>query len=176
MTSSKNKSSTRVATYADHEVIHPENKMRELVNAKRLLPGEDHPIVRGDRALADLSTEFSSWMDSDCERLDLARRNIGGNFTEADKVAIFHAAHDIKGQAAMFGFPLVALAAGSLCRLIQQTPDLTQISIKLVDQHVDAVRAIYSEYSRSDAKELAAALTKRLRAVTDEFLMSAKRG
>lgn len=176
MTSSKNKSSTRVATYADHELIHPENKMRGLVNAKRLLTGEDHPIVRGDKALAGLSTEFSSWMKSDCERLDMARRNIARKFTAADKVAIFHAAHDIKGQAAMFGFPLVALAAASLCRLIQHTPDLTQVPIRLVDQHVDAVRAIYLEYSRSDARELAAVLTKRLRAVTDEFLISVNRG
>jgi hypothetical protein len=45
-----------------------------------------------------------------------------------------------------------------------------------VDQHVDAVRAIHREYSRSDAKELAATLTKRLRAVTDEFLMHENRG
>ena len=47
--------------------------------------------------------------------------------------------------------------------------------MRRVDQHVDAVRAIYLEYSRSDARELAAALTKRLRAVTDEFLIGAKR-
>ena len=46
----------------------------------------------------------------------------------------------------------------------------------LVDQHVDSVRAIYREYSRSDAKELAAVLTKRLRAVTDEFLIHENRG
>jgi hypothetical protein len=38
------------------------------------------------------------------------------------------------------------------------------------------VRAIHREYSRSDAKELAATLTKRLRAVTDEFLMHENRG
>ena len=45
-----------------------------------------------------------------------------------------------------------------------------------MDQHVDAVRAIHREYSRSDAKELAATLTKRLRLVTDEFLMHENRG
>ena len=61
-------------------------------------------------------------------------------------------------------------AADSLCRLIEYTPDATRIPLKLVDQHVDAVRAIYREYSRSDAKELAAMLTQRLREVTDEFL------
>jgi hypothetical protein len=48
--------------------------------------------------------------------------------------------------------------------------------ISLVNQHVDSVRAIYREYSRSDAKELAAVLTKRLRAVTDEFLVHENRG
>jgi len=70
----------------------------------------------------------------------------------------------------------VALAADSLCRLIEHTPDVTHISVKLVDQHVDAVRAIHREYSRSDAKDLAATLTKRLRAVTDEFLIHENRG
>jgi HPt (histidine-containing phosphotransfer) domain-containing protein len=89
----------------------------------------------------------------------------------SSKEALFHAAHDIKGEAATFGFPLVAAAADSLCRLLEYTPDATRIPIKLVDQHVDAVRAIYREYSQSDAQELAASLTGRLREVTDEFLI-----
>ena len=173
----RNKNSAVVATYGDHEVITPENKLRKVVSVKPLLPGEDHPVARAEKALADLSTEFASWMDIECERLDQARRSIAaGGFTAANKDAVFHAAHDIKGQAATFGFPLVALAADSLCRLIENTPDVTRIPVKLVDQHVDAVRAIYREYSRSDAKELAATLTKRLRAVTDEFLSNTNRG
>jgi hypothetical protein len=45
----------------------------------------------------------------------------------------------------------------------------------LVDRHVDAVRAIYREYARSDAKELARLLTQRLREVTDDFLMRENR-
>lgn len=47
--------------------------------------------------------------------------------------------------------------------------------MKLIDQHVDAVRAIYREYARSDAKQLATTLTGRLRAVTDEFLIQENR-
>jgi hypothetical protein len=35
---------------------------------------------------------------------------------------------------------------------------------------VDAVRAIFREYARSDAEQLAARLTKTLHEVTDEFL------
>ena len=171
------KNSTGVATYGDHEVITPENKLRELVTINPLLPGEDNPIARAELALADLSAEFSSWMKTECERLDKARREITvGGFTAANKDALFRAAHDIKGEAATFGFPLAAAAAESLCRLIEHTPDTTRIPVKLVDQHVDAVRAIHREYSRSDAKELAARLTKQLSAVTDEFLIHENRG
>ncbi len=165
------KNSTGVATYGDHEVITPENKLRKVVSAKPLQPGEDDPIARAEKALADLSSEFSSWMNAECERLDQARRAIAaGGFTAANKDAIFHAAHDIKGEAATFGYPLVAAAADSLCRLIEHTPNVTRIPVKLVDQHVNAVRAIHREYAHSDAKALATTLTKRLREVTDEFL------
>jgi HPt (histidine-containing phosphotransfer) domain-containing protein len=163
--------STAIATFGDHEVITPENKLRKVVSSKPLQPGEDDPVARAEKALADLSTEFSTWMDAECERLDAARRRVAADgFTAATKEALFHAAHDIKGEAATFGFPLVAPAAKSLCRLIEHTPDVTRIPVKLVDQHVDAARAIYREYSRSDVKDLAATLTERLRVVTDEFL------
>jgi hypothetical protein len=47
--------------------------------------------------------------------------------------------------------------------------------LRLVDQHVDAVRAIYREYERADARPLAAVLTRRLREVTDEFLLDENR-
>ena len=91
------------------------------------------------------------------------------------KDALFHAAHDIKGEAATFGFPAVVSAAQSLCRLIEHAPDIARVPLKLIDQHVDAVRAIYREYARSDAKQLATTLTGRLRDVTDEFLIQENR-
>jgi HPt (histidine-containing phosphotransfer) domain-containing protein len=164
------------ATYGDHEVITPENKLRNAVSLRPLFPGEEDPLVRAEKALSELSPEFSSWMDSECERLDRARRSVGKNgFTQSNKEALFHAAHDLKGEAATFGYPAVASVADSLCRLIEHTPDITRVPFDLVDQHVDAVRAIYREYARSDAKELAGRLTKRLREVTDEFLIHENR-
>ncbi len=172
----KPKNTAGVATYGDHEVIRPENKLRGVVKAAS--PGDDDPVARAEKALSELSGEFSSWMESECQRLDNARTAIASaGFNKTNKDALFHAAHDIKGEAATFGFPLVAAAADSLCRLIEHTPDVSRIPISLVDQqHVDSVRAIYREYSRSDAKELAATLTKRLRVVTDEFLIHENRG
>ena len=160
-----------VSTYGDYEVIVPHNPLRKLVSEVPFDPNDD-PVARAEKALAELTPEFSRWMDEECERLDLARHQLKAKgFSKQTHSDLFHAAHDIKGEAATFGFPAMSAAADSLCRLLEHTPNMRKISLALVDQHVDAVRAIYREYARSDAKEIAAVLTKRLREVTDEFLI-----
>ncbi len=47
---------------------------------------------------------------------------------------------------------------------------MNRIPMTLVDQHVDAVRAIIREKARPDIAQIADALTRRLREVTDDFL------
>jgi HPt (histidine-containing phosphotransfer) domain-containing protein len=90
----------------------------------------------------------------------------------AAREALFRCAHDIKGQAATLGFPLVADVAGSLCRLIEETHDPARIPLGFVDQHVDAVRAIIREHGRARAEVVAATLTRTLRKVCENFLAS----
>jgi HPt (histidine-containing phosphotransfer) domain-containing protein len=160
-----------VATYADHEVITPPHKLRKAVVRVSANDMTEDPVARAEQALAQLSSEFNGWMHAECERLDSTRRDARNKgFNKKTREALFHAAHDIKGEAATFGFPWVAQSADSLCRLIEHTPDMTRIPIGLVDQHVDAVRAIVRESARADVADIAAALTARLRQVTDEFL------
>ena len=158
-----------VTTYADHEVIKPPNKLRKALAIAT--EDDDDPVARAEAALAELSGEFAAWMHSELERLEAARQEVKHKgFTEKTHDELFRAAHDIRGEAATFGYPAVAAAADSLCRLIEHTPDMTRIPSALVDQHVDAVRAIVREQTRADLAEIAAALTRRLRDVTDEFL------
>jgi chemotaxis protein histidine kinase CheA len=163
-----------VTTYADHEVILPPNKLTKAVAKASVVtagPPDDDPIARAEAALADLSTEFSSWMDSECERLDQARHKVKkSGLVGAAKDELFRAAHDIKGEAETFGFPLAGQVADSLCRLIEHSPDLKRIPMALVEQHVDAVRAIIREITLRDAEKTATRLAARLRHVTDDFL------
>ncbi len=158
-----------VATYADHEVITPPHELRKAV-AVAIDPNDD-PVARAEAALAQLSSEFGAWMHAECERLEAARQDVARlGFTEKTHDALFRAVHDIKGEAATFGYPALAGVADSLCRLLEHTPEHARIPLALVDQHVDALRAIAREYSRPDLSDMAGALTTRLRDVTDEFL------
>ena len=110
-----------VATFADHEVITPPHKLRKAV-APATDPDDD-PVARAEAALAQLSSEFAGWMHAECERLEAARQQVKQlGFTEKTHDELFRAAHDIKGEAATFGFPGVAGAAESLCRLLEHTP------------------------------------------------------
>jgi HPt (histidine-containing phosphotransfer) domain-containing protein len=159
-----------VATYADHEIISPPHKLRRAV-ARMAAASVDDPVARAEEALARLSCEFASWMEAEGERLDQARHGVKtAGFTTATRDALFFAAHDIRGDAETLGYPAVAIPAASLCRLIEHTPDMRRIPLALVDQHVDAVRAIIREGSRLDAEQTIAVLTDRLREVTEEFL------
>jgi len=157
-----------VVTYGDHEIITPDtSKLRKLVRAAA--PGDDDPVARAEKALAQISGEFSTWMADECERLDTARRKVREiGLTKATKQELFLSAHDVKGDSGTFGF--VAPAADSLCRLLEHTPDMTRIPPAIIDQHVDAVRAIVREYARADIMLIARTLTSKLRQVTDEFL------
>jgi chemotaxis protein histidine kinase CheA len=158
-----------VATYADHEVITPKHELRRVM--VQVTGQIDDPVARAEAALAQLSSEFGGWMRAECERLEAARQDIRRHgFTKQTHDALFRAAHDIKGEAATLGYPWVAAVTESLCRLVEHTPDMTRIPTPLVDQHVDAVRAITREKGRADLVSIATALSSRLREVTDEFL------
>jgi chemotaxis protein histidine kinase CheA len=160
-----------VATYADHEIITPPNNLRRVMSAVSANDPYEDPVARAEQALAMLSSEFSTWMESECQRLDRARHQVKAKgFDKATLEELFLAAHDIKGEAATFGFPWMGALADSLCRLIEHTPDMTRIPFALVDQHVDAVRAIFRESARPDIATIADALGQKLREVTDEFL------
>jgi HPt (histidine-containing phosphotransfer) domain-containing protein len=161
-----------VATFSDHEVIMPPNKLRKAVATAADDTGGDDPVARAEAALAGLAGEFSSWMESECTRLDATRRDVRAKgFDKATHQALFHAAHDIKGDAPTFGFPAATGLADSLCRLLEHTPDMTRIPFALVDQHVDAIRAVIRETAHPGSAGMAEALTRRLREVTDEFLV-----
>ncbi len=159
---------TAIRSFADHEVITPPNKLQGAV--ARAVDGDD-PVARAEAALAQLSAEFSGWMHAECDELDRARRSaLAAGMAAPQRDALFRAAHDIKGQAATLGFPLIAAIAESLCKLIEDTFDPRRIPPALIDQHVDAVRAIAREHDRPHAEATAEKLTRRLREVSEVFL------
>jgi HPt (histidine-containing phosphotransfer) domain-containing protein len=165
----------KVKTFATHHVITQPNPLREVlrrVDEKDI----DDPIARAEKALAGLSGEFKEWMLIEADRLSAAHAAILRNgFTLKAAEELFRAAHDIKGDAASFGYPSAAVAAESLCRIIEHAPDLNKVPADLIKHHIDAIQAIVRDHTRLDSAKVATELSRKLRGVADEYLVHVNR-
>ncbi|MHB8268673.1 Hpt domain-containing protein [Bradyrhizobium sp.] len=167
--------SISVQAFADHHVITQPNPLRRVlrrVDEKDL----DDPVARAEKALAGLSGEFKDWMAIECDRLAAAHAAIlKDGFTTDSSQELFRAAHDIKGDAATFGFPTAGAAAESLCRIIEHAPDLERVPAELIAHHINAIQAIVRENAGINNAGMAAALSSKLRGVADEYLAAVNR-
>ena len=165
----------QVKSFGDHHVITQPNPLRKVL--LRVPESDlDDPIARAEAALAGLSGEFKSWMDTEAGRLSAAYAAIQKDgFSDDACEELFRAAHDIKGDAATFGFPSAGAAAESLCRIIEHAPDLDLVPPDLITHHINAIQAIVRERTKLDTAVMATTLSKQLRGVADEFLLKVNR-
>ena len=168
-----------VKAFATHQVITQPNPLRKLlrrVEDKDLDKDLDDPVARAEQALAGLSGEFKDWMATEVNRLSaayVAIRHEG--FTKERRDELFHAAHDIKGDAATFGYPAAAEVAESLCRVIEHAPDFEKVPAELFTHHINAILAIVHENTKLDSVSVSAELSRRLRKVADDYLADVNR-
>jgi HPt (histidine-containing phosphotransfer) domain-containing protein len=168
-------SDIEVKTFPTHHVITQPNPLRKVLRRVSEQDADD-PVARAEKALADLSGEFKDWMLAEADRLAAAHAAIlKDGFNEEAKGELFRAAHDIKGDAATFGFPAAAATADSLCRIIEHAPDLEKVPAELIAHHINAIQAIVRDHTRLDTLTVAGELSKRLRRVADEYLLHVNR-
>src|ERR1700761_1750819 len=165
----------KVKAFGTHYVITQPNPLRKVLRRvdERDL---DDPVARAEEALAGLSGEFKDWMVVEAARLTTAHAAIITNgFIDGAAEELFRAAHDIKGDAATFGYPSAAVAAESLCRVIEHAPILGDVPPQLIAHHINAIQAIVSERTKLDTVSTASELSRKLRGVADEYLMHVNR-
>jgi HPt (histidine-containing phosphotransfer) domain-containing protein len=164
-----------VKSFGTHHVITQPNPLRKVL--LRVPESDlDDPVGRAEKALAGLSGEFKAWMTVEADRLSAAHAEVlRVGFNKETREELFRAAHDIRGDAATFGYPSAAAAAESLCRIIEHAPDLGAVPSELIAHHINAVQAIVRERTKLDTAVVAGVLSKQLRGITDEFLTHANR-
>jgi HPt (histidine-containing phosphotransfer) domain-containing protein len=164
-----------VKAFATHHVITQPNPLRKVLRRVEEKDMDD-PVGRAEKALAGLSGEFKDWMATEVSRLATAYAVVQKDgFTKATRDELFRAAHDIKGDAATFGYPSAAVIAESLCRVIEHAPDLEKVPAELLSHHINAIQAIVHDNTRLDSLSVSSELSRRLRRVADEYLAHVNR-
>jgi hypothetical protein len=112
-------------------------------------------VAKAEAALKSLSSQFSQWLKETADKL----------YTHA---------HDLKGLGGTYEFPIITRMAGSLCKLLD-TPEMRIAApLKLVDAHIDAIRASVRDDIRDDANPMGRILAEELERQVKAYIAADK--
>lgn len=123
------------------EVITPPNALKTKIGGA--LPAIDQQaIARAEAALQKLSSQFGDWINEELDKLmDAWAAYEADPNGPKSKTNLHRRAHDLKGLAPTYGYPLVGRMCASLCKLTgDEYPDLNPPA-SLLKAHVDGVKA-----------------------------------
>lgn len=150
-------------TNSKAEIIKPPNTLRvKLGGGSGSVTIDMDAIQRAERAIDNLKVEFTGWLAQDIANLTNGLAEYSKNRSHQNADALFRAAHDLKGQATTFEYPLVARIAASLAKLMQGLRSLEATPLPLVEAHVNAIHAIHRDKIKDTSNLVALTLTEEL--------------
>jgi len=154
------------------ELFMPPNMLKAKVGSGGSGP-DMAAIKRAEAAMEELKSEFSDWIAQDVQRLTAARARYAATPDAEARANLLRGAHDIKGQAPTYNYPLIARVAASLSRMIGELPPTFALPLNLIDAHVTAIQVIHKNAMRDANDKTAQALCVELDARVNEVLATA---
>ena len=152
------------------ELFMPPNMLKAKVGGGTFSGLDMAAMKRAEAAMEGIKSEFSAWAASDVEKLMAARARFAQTPDAPSRAALLRAAHDMKGQAATFNYPMIARVSGSLSKLVGELPADQDLPLALVDAHVTAIHVIYRDKVMDETNKVAVVLSQELEARVAEIL------
>ena len=146
------------------QVIRPPNTLRLKVGGG--FGGIDaNAIAKAEEALKAMSAQFGQWLQDEINKLDAAQAAIRAEGLNAQTAeGLYFRAHDLKGLGATYQYPLVTRLAGSLCKLLDDPTKRVSAPVRLLDAHIDAIKAVVRDQIQTDDHPVGRALAETLEA------------
>lgn len=151
-----------MATSNKAEIIMPPNTLRVKLGGGSGITIDHDAIQRAEKAVDTLKVEFTGWLAQDIASLTNGFAAFSKDRSHHNADTLYRAAHDLKGQATTFEYPLVARIAASLARLMQGLRSLEAAPLPLVEAHVNAIHAIHRDKIKDISNLVALTLTEEL--------------
>lgn len=160
------------------EIFMPPNTLRAKVGSGPIgmIAIDPSIIKRAEAAVEDLRQEFDSWLQIDISSLANSFAAFTHERNAANAGALFRAAHDLRGQAQTFEYPLIARIAGSLAKLMDGMQSLEFAPLPLVTAHVNAIHVIHRDKIKDVNNRMALVLAEELEGRVLQTLQGASTG
>jgi hypothetical protein len=125
-------------------VFTPANLLRAKVGNK---PGPDldQIVAKAEAALTELQAEYEIWIREDLKSLRNAAASLRLSFDPKTLDRIMVLSHEIKGQGATYGYPLLTTVGDLLYRFIAQDKNVAAKHLDLIDAHVNLMALVLNE-------------------------------
>ena len=125
-------------------------------------------LARAEEATTALRANYTEWARIDVDQaqalVDAAKARQDRRREHLDLA--YAAMHNIKGQGASFGYPLVTRIGQSLCRLIAPGRTLDEAGLKVAQAHLDALKLVLEKKIAGKGGEVGDKLAARLESLT----------
>jgi chemotaxis protein histidine kinase CheA len=136
------------------KVFQPPNMLRAKVGNKPG-PNLDQMVAAAQTALSEMKEDFESWIRDDLLSL---KESVAALHRAADPAVLARIkmqAHEIKGQGATYGYPLLTTAGDLLHLFIDKNPEVAAQNLDIIDAHVDFMTLVLSQGLRDQGDAMA---------------------
>ena len=154
---------------SNFEVLTPPNKLKELVGGVTRI--NDDLLAKAEEAAQKVidTVDLSQTTKPLIAELQAAVDEITGGADQADhEKRIFSIMHDLRGEGANFGYPLVARIATSMNHYLDSAPagGRARNDIDVIRAHVDALRGVLATKLKGETGEIGAKIVSGLEAIS----------
>ncbi|MDP6874617.1 MAG: Hpt domain-containing protein [Alphaproteobacteria bacterium] len=151
---------------SQHRIIRPANRLQVKMRLSDLTVSE--LMAKANQVMAAMAKSYPKWLQADLEDLAAAYRKLCEvPQDQAVKAELFRISHDIKGQAAGFGYDLAGEVGGSLCYCLNRRETISEVDLQVIEAHIDAFTACVKQSLKGDGGTIGRELSAELSALIE---------
>jgi hypothetical protein len=129
-------------------------------------------LARAEEATTLLKQNYTTWAREDIEKGQRCLDDATGDPAKAriHLDGLFAIMHNVKGQGASFGYPLVTRIAQSLCKLVGAKHDAGEPMLRIVQAHLDALKLVLDQKIEGSGGETGEKLVGKLETLAQQLV------
>jgi len=152
------------------QIVNPPNSLREKVSGSG--PISEAMLKKAEQAVASLAAQFDALLESEIGKLtELTATAVKEPGRRMDIVKlIFEIAHDLRGQAGTFNYPLITRVGSSLCHFAEGLEKCAERELEVIRLHIEAMQALLASTRQGEGGPVGEAIADGLEKAVSKVL------
>ncbi len=149
-----------------HEVVERPNELAKKVPRTGGISSEK-AFADAELIVKKMAKEYVGKLAEDIEQMKVLSAAYRTDHSEETLDRLFRLVHNMRGQGATFGFPLITEIGRHFCRYVRERPPGKEVKPALVDQHLKALIVVFDQSIKGSGDQIAQAVVHALAEVVD---------